>query len=72
MHDHYAPILDKFRMSVINKPKTTNHNFIILKTTKEDKFRNMINYLSKGEYKRILIVVNKKQEASALNKVLLM
>lgn len=72
MHDHYAPILDKFRMAVINKSKTTNHNFIILKTTKEDKFRNMINYLSKGEYKRILIVVNKKQEASALNKVLLM
>lgn len=59
-------------MAVINKPKPTNHNFIVLKTTKEDKFRNMINYLSKGDYKRILIVVNKKQEASALNKILLM
>lgn len=45
----------------INKPKTQSYNFIVLKSAQEDKFRNMMAYLSKTEHKRILIIVNKRQ-----------
>ena len=45
---------------------------IVLKSAQEDKFKTMMTYLSKTDHKRILIVVNKKQEATALNKRLML
>lgn len=45
---------------------------IVLKTSQEDKFKTMLAYLAKTDHKRILIIVNKRQEAYALNKKLMM
>ena len=44
----------------------------MLKSAQEDKFKMMMSYLSKTDHKKILIVVNKRQEAYALNKKLMM
>ena len=59
-------------MAQINKPKPMNHNMIVLKSAQEDKFKTMMSYLSKTDHKRILIIVNKRQEAYSLNKKLMM
>ena len=59
-------------MHEINKPKSSQFNFIVLKTTYEDKFKSMMAYLAKNQFKKILIIVNKRQEAYNLNKKLLM
>ena len=60
-------------MVSINKPKSCGHNMIVLRSPQEDKFRTMMNYLSKNpDHKRILILVNKRQEANSLNKKLMM
>lgn len=48
MSDHYKEHLTLNHMHEINKPKTINYNFIVLKTSLEDKFRNMMTYLSKN------------------------
>jgi hypothetical protein len=48
------------------------YNFIVLKTSPEDKFKNMMTYLSKNDFRKILIIVNKRQEAYLLNKKLLL
>ena len=48
-------------MHEINKPKTNQFNFIVLKTTYEDKFKSMMAYLAKNQFKKILIIVNKRQ-----------
>ena len=72
MPEHYKNLSVELRMKEINKPKSTNHNMIVLKSAQEDKFKTMMAYLSKTDHKRILIVVNKKQEATALNKRLML
>ena len=72
MADHYKEHITGNRMHEINKPKAANHNFIVLRTTPEDKFKSMTAYIAKNELKKILIVVNKRQEAYSLNKKLLM
>ena len=59
-------------MYEINKPRTDNFNFIVLKTSNEKKFKNLMTYITKNDFKRILILVNKKEEACFLNKKLLM
>lgn len=59
-------------MMEINKPRAAQFNFIVLRTAPEDKFRNMMSYLGKNEFKRILILVNRRQEAYFLNKKLLL
>ena len=59
-------------MAQINQPKPMNHNMIVLKSAQEDKFKTMMSYLSKTDHKRILIIVNKRQEAYSLNKKLMM
>ena len=59
-------------MVEINKPKSINHNMIVLKSSQEDKFKTMMSYLAKTDHKKILIIVNKRQEAYALNKKLMM
>lgn len=72
MSDHYKEHLTANHMHEVNKPKAMNFNFIVLKTSIEDKFRNMMTYIGKNEFKKILIIVNKRQEAYNLNKKLLM
>jgi len=32
INEHYSSMVEKLRMVVINKPKATNYNFIVLKT----------------------------------------
>lgn len=59
-------------MVEINKPRSQNYNFIVLKSAQEEKFRTMLAYLAKTDHKRILIIVNKRQEAYNLNKKLMM
>ena len=56
----------------VNKPKPASHNFITLRTTVDDKFKTFLMYLAKNDYRKILVIVNKRQEAVALNKKLLM
>ena len=72
MPEHYKQILSDLHMVTVNQPKTHNHNMIVLKSNQEDKFKTMMAYLSKTDHKRILILVNKRQEAYALNKKLMM
>jgi superfamily II DNA/RNA helicase len=59
-------------MVEINKPKNQHYNFIVLKSNQDEKFKTMLAYLAKTEHKRILIIVNKRQEAYSLNKKLMM
>lgn len=59
-------------MVEINKPKSQHYNFIVLKSNQDEKFKTMLAYLAKTEHKRILIIVNKRQEAYSLNKKLMM
>jgi len=61
MPEHYQEHSSQNRMIEINKPKAQPYNFIVLKTTNEEKFKTMLAYLAKTEHKRILIIVNKKQ-----------
>lgn len=61
MPDHYKEHIVGNHMKEINRPKTSNFNFIVLKTSFEDKFKMMMAYLSKNEFKKILIIVNKRQ-----------
>ncbi len=61
MPEHYQEHSSQNRMIEINKPKAQPYNFIVLKTTNEEKFKTMLAYLTKTEHKRILIIVNKKQ-----------
>ena len=72
MPEHYINIQKELKMVEINKPKSINHNMIVLKSSQEDKFKTMMAYLSKTDHKRILILVNKRQEAYALNKKLML
>ena len=48
-------------MASISQPKSTNFNFLVLKTSKDEKFRTMMQFLAKSEHKRILILVNKRR-----------
>ena len=48
------------------------HNLIVLRTSDDDKFKMMQAYLSRTECRRILIVVNRKQEAALLSRKLLL
>lgn len=59
-------------MVEINKPKNQHYNFIVLRSNQDEKFKTMLAYLAKTEHKRILIIVNKRQEAYSLNKKLMM
>lgn len=72
MSEHYREHLTLNHMAEINRPKAAQFNFIVLRTSHEDKFKNMMSYLAKNEFKRILILVNRRQEAYFLNKKLLL
>jgi hypothetical protein len=72
MSEHYKGLAAELRMAEINKPKAMSYNMIVLKTEQEDKFRTMMAYLAKTEHRRIVIIVNKRQEAYSLNKRLLL
>ena len=72
MPEHYKGLLSELRMVEINQPKSQAHNMIVLKANQEEKFKTMLAYLAKTDHKRILIIVNKRQEAYALNKKLMM
>ena len=61
MTEHYRDIIGSNHMYEINKPNIANFNFIVLKTASDEKFKSMMAYLSKNEFKRILILVNKRQ-----------
>ena len=72
MPSRYSSIIMAHHMYEINKPRTDNFNFIVLKTSNEKKFKSLMTYITKNDFKRILILVNKKEEACFLNKKLLM
>jgi hypothetical protein len=60
MQDNYL----EFKTSAIvevNKPKSQNHNMIVLKSNLDDKFKLMMSYLGKHEYQKVLLIVNKRQ-----------
>lgn len=72
MPEHYQEQIKEIRMVEINKPKSQQYNFIVLKSNQDEKFKTMLAYLAKTDHKRILIIVNKRQEAYSLNKKLMM
>lgn len=48
MSEHYKEHIKNNHMHEINKPKSNQFNFIVLKTSFEDKFKTMMAYLAKN------------------------
>ena len=60
--------------NIINEPNSDKFNYIVLKCEREEKQKNIINYLSKNSHcmNKTLILINKRTEACNLCKKMTM
>lgn len=60
----------KYKMTLISKPEDQKKAFICLKTTLKEKLKTMLTYIEKHEIRKALVIVNNKNEAKEVAKML--